>query len=309
MEWLALVYGASGTIWLQEIARNFDLTNPLYFAGLALILAGFIFKIGAFPFHQWIPDVYEGAPVAVTGFMSVCVKAAAFSILLRVFFVGFPEAQVNWEKVLWIVAVFTMSLGNLSAIAQRSVKRMLASSSIAHAGYALVGVVAAGGEKELGLGSVLYYLLAYTFMNLGAFGVLACLSRNGKECENFEDIGGLWQRKPLTAVALTAFMFSLAGVPPTAGFFAKYWVFLAGIRAGFYWLVIIGVLNSVLSAYYYLRVLVFAYMREEEREEEFPLPRPASVFALIILTLGTMILGIIPLRYWELAQKAVSPLL
>ncbi|MGE5445552.1 MAG: NADH-quinone oxidoreductase subunit N [Ignavibacteriales bacterium] len=304
---IALIYGASGTIFLDQIAAKFDVNNPLYLAGTALILAGFIFKIGAFPLHQWVPDIYEGAPMTVTGFMSVGVKAAAFSILLRVLFEGFSQIEADWTRVLWVVAAFTMTIGNLAAIAQRSVKRMLAYSSIAHAGYALVGVVAAYGEKELGLSSVLYYLFSYTFMNLGAFGVLSYLSKNGKECETLDDISGLWEKKPLTAVALGIFMFSLAGVPPTIGFFAKYRVFLSGVKAEFYWLVVIGVLNSVLSAYYYLRVLVYAYMREGK--VEFPSPQPASAVALTILTIGTLILGVFPLYSWEFAIKAAGSFL
>jgi NADH-quinone oxidoreductase subunit N len=304
---IALIYGASGTIFLDQIAAKFDVNNPLYLAGAALILVGFIFKIGAFPLHQWVPDIYEGAPMTVTGFMSVCVKAAAFAILLRVLFSGFSQIEADWTRVLWVVAAFTMTIGNLAAIAQRSVKRMLAYSSIAHAGYALVGVVAAHGGKELGLSSVLYYLFAYTFMNLGAFGVLSYLSKDGKECETLDDISGLWERKPIIAVALGIFMFSLAGVPPTVGFFAKYRVFLSGVRAEYYWLVVIGVLNSVLSAYYYLRVLVYAYMREGK--VELPRFQPASALALTILTIGTLILGIFPLYSWELALKAAGSFL
>jgi NADH-quinone oxidoreductase subunit N len=304
---MALIYGASGSIFLDQIAARFDINNPLYLAGTALILTGFVFKIGAFPLHQWVPDIYEGAPVTVTGFMSVGVKAAAFAILLRVFFEGFSEIETDWMQVLWVVSVFTMTIGNLAAIVQRSTKRMLAYSSIAHAGYALVGVVAAYGGKELGLSSVLYYLFAYTFMNLGAFGVLAYLSKDGKECETFEDISGLWQRKPLVAIALGIFMFSLAGIPPTIGFFAKYRVFLASVKAEFYWLAIVGILNSVISAYYYLRVLVYAYMRVEEAE--FPSFQPSSAVALTILTVGTLILGILPLYSWELALKVTGSFL
>ncbi|MCI0453667.1 MAG: NADH-quinone oxidoreductase subunit N [Candidatus Dadabacteria bacterium] len=304
---IALIYGASGTIFLDQIAKRFDITNPLFLAGTALILVGFIFKIGAFPLHQWIPDVYEGAPIAVTGFMSVGVKAAAFAILLRVLFEGFSLIDTSWTQVLWIVSVFTMTIGNLAALTQKSIKRMLAYSSIAHAGYALVGIVAAYVETKLGLSSVLYYLFAYTFMNLGAFGVLTYLSANGKECETFDDISGLWEKKPLAALALGIFMFSLAGVPPTIGFFAKYRVFLSGVRAEFYWLVVIAILNSVLSAYYYLRVLVYAYMREEK--VEFPSFKPTSAVALIILTIGTIILGLFPFYSWDLALKAADSFL
>jgi NADH-quinone oxidoreductase subunit N len=304
---IALIYGASGTIFLDEIAAKFNASNPLYLAGTALILTGFIFKIGAFPLHQWVPDIYEGAPVTVTGFMSVGVKAAAFAILLRVLFEGFSGIEANWMQVLWVVSAFTMTIGNLAAIVQTSIKRMLAYSSIAHAGYALVGVVASYGGKELGLSSVMYYLFAYMVMNLGAFGVLAYLSKDGKECETFDDISGLWQRKPLMAIALGIFMFSLAGIPPTIGFFAKYRVFLSAVKAEFYWLAIIGILNSVISAYYYLRVLVYAYMKEES--VVFPLFKPVSAAALAILTIGTLLLGILPLYSWDLAIKAADSFL
>jgi NADH-quinone oxidoreductase subunit N len=304
---IALIYGASGTIFLDEIAAKFNASNPLYLAGTALILTGFIFKIGAFPLHQWVPDIYEGAPVTVTGFMSVGVKAAAFAILLRVLFEGFSGIEANWMQVLWVVSAFTMTIGNLAAIVQTSIKRMLAYSSIAHAGYALVGVVASYGGKELGLSSVMYYLFAYMVMNLGAFGVLAYLSKDGKECETFDDISGLWQRKPLMAIALGIFMFSLAGIPPTIGFFAKYRVFLSAVKAEFYWLAIIGILNSVISAYYYLRVLVYAYMKEES--VVFPLFKPVSAVALAILTIGTLLLGILPLYSWDLAIKAADSFL
>ena len=304
---IALLYGASGSIYLAEIVSNFNPANPLFLAGSALVLVGFIFKIGAFPLHQWVPDVYEGAPMPVTAFMSVGVKAAAFAILLRVIFEGFTEIQFSIMPVLWIIAVFTMIVGNIAAIAQTSIKRMLAYSSIAHAGYALVGVVAAYGGEQLAVSSVIYYLFAYMFMNLGAFGVLAYLSKAGKECETFEDISGLWKKRPYIALALGVFMFSLAGIPPTIGFFAKYRIFLSAVQADFYWLAVIGILSSVVSAYYYLRVLVYAYMKEDTTT--FPSFQPASSIVLIILCLGTLILGVFPFDSWDLALEAAGSVL
>jgi NADH-quinone oxidoreductase subunit N len=304
---IALLYGASGSVYLDEILRNFDPANPLFLAGSALVLVGFIFKIGAFPFHQWVPDVYEGAPMPVTAFMSVGVKAAAFAILLRVIFEGFSEIQLSIMPVLWIVAVFTMIVGNIAAIAQKSIKRMLAYSSIAHAGYALVGVVAAYGGDKLAVSSVIYYLFAYMLMNLGAFGVLAYLSKDGKECETFDDIAGLWRKRPYLALALGVFMFSLAGIPPTIGFFAKYRVFLSAVQADFYWLAVIGILSSVISAYYYLRVLVYAYMKEETTT--FPSFKFASSIVLIVLCLGTLVLGVFPFDSWDLALEAAGSVL
>ncbi|MCZ6638517.1 MAG: NADH-quinone oxidoreductase subunit N [Candidatus Dadabacteria bacterium] len=304
---IALLYGASGSVYLDEIVSKFDPTNPLFLAGSALVLVGFIFKIGAFPLHQWVPDVYEGAPMPVTAFMSVGVKAAAFAILLRVIFEGFSEIQISIMPVLWIVAVFTMIVGNIAAIAQKSIKRMLAYSSIAHAGYALVGVVAAYGGDKLAVSSVIYYLFAYMFMNLGAFGVLAYLSRDGKECETFDDISGLWRKRPYLALALGVFMFSLAGIPPTLGFFAKYRLFLSAVQADFYWLAVIGILSSVVSAYYYLRVLVYAYMKEETTT--FPSYKFASSVVLIVLCIGTLVLGVFPFNSWNLALEAAGSVL
>jgi NADH-quinone oxidoreductase subunit N len=304
---IALLYGASGSVYLTEIVSKFDPANPLFLAGSALVLVGFIFKIGAFPLHQWVPDVYEGAPMPVTAFMSVGVKAAAFAILLRVIFEGFTEIQLSIMPVLWIIAVFTMIVGNIAAIAQTSIKRMLAYSSIAHAGYALVGVVAAYGGEKLAISSVIYYLFAYMFMNLGAFGVLAYLSRDGKECETFEDISGLWKKRPYLALALGVFMFSLAGIPPTIGFFAKYRIFLSAVQAGFIWLAVIGILSSVVSAYYYLRVLVYAYMKDDTAA--FPSFKIASSIVLIFLCIGTLILGVFPLDTWSRALEAAGAVL
>ncbi len=304
---IALLYGASGSVYLDEIVSKFDPTNPLFLAGSALVLVGFIFKIGAFPLHQWVPDVYEGAPMPVTAFMSVGVKAAAFAILLRVIFEGFSEIQISIMPVLWIVAVFTMIVGNIAAIAQKSIKRMLAYSSIAHAGYVLVGVVAAYGGDKLAVSSVIYYLFAYMFMNLGAFGVLAYLSRDGKECETFDDISGLWRKRPYLALALGVFILSLAGIPPTLGFFAKYRLFLSAVQADFYWLAVIGILSSVVSAYYYLRVLVYAYMKEETTT--FPSYKFASSVVLIVLCIGTLVLGVFPFGSWNLALEAAGSVL
>jgi len=200
-----------------------------------------------------------------------------------------------------------MIVGNIAAIAQTSIKRMLAYSSIAHAGYALVGVVAAYGGEKLAISSVIYYLFAYMFMNLGAFGVLAYLSRDGKECETFEDISGLWKKRPYLALALGVFMFSLAGIPPTIGFFAKYRIFLSAVQAGFIWLAVIGILSSVVSAYYYLRVLVYAYMKDDTAA--FPSFKIASSIVLIVLCIGTLILGVFPFDTWSRALEAAGSVL
>ncbi len=301
---IALVYGATGSIVFAEVAASFDINNILLIIGIALILIGFIFKIGAFPLHQWVPDIYEGAPITVTGFMSVGIKSAAFAVLLRVFFEAFPSFEANWLLVLWIVAVFTMTLGNISALMQNNLKRLLAFSSIAHAGYALIGVTAIIGDREYAFASVNFYLLAYTFMNLGAFGILAYLSKKGSECETFDQISGLWNKKPLIAVALTVFMVSLAGIPPFLGFFAKYRIFLAAIKAELFWLAVIGIINSVISAYYYLKIIVHIYMKESKFE--FPQLKIASSIAILILALINVFLGIFPMHTWEFALKAAN---
>lgn len=304
---IALVYGATGSIVFTEIAAAFDYGNPMLIMGTALIMIGFIFKIGAFPLHQWVPDIYEGAPITVTGFMSVGIKSAAFAVLLRVFLEAFPSFEANWLLVVWVVAVFTMSIGNISALMQSNLKRLLSFSSIAHAGYALIGIASMIGNREYAFASVNYYLLAYTFMNLGAFGILAYLSRKGSECETFEHISGLWSKKPIIAAALTVFMFSLAGIPPFLGFFAKYRIFVSAINAELYWLAVIGIVNSVISAYYYLKVIVFIYMKENRFE--FPQLKVASSVAIAILCLLNLFLGIFPLQTWDFAIKAANSIL
>jgi NADH-quinone oxidoreductase subunit N len=199
-----------------------------------------------------------------------------------------------------------MTLGNISALMQNNLKRLLAFSSIAHAGYAIIGITAIIGDREYAFASVNFYLLAYTFMNLGAFGILAYLSQKGSECETFDQISGLWNKKPLIAVALTIFMVSLAGIPPFLGFFAKYRIFLAAIKAELYWLAVIGIINSVISAYYYLKVIVYIYMKENKFS--FPQLKLTSSIAILILALLNVFLGIFPLHTWEYALKAANSL-
>ncbi|NIV43233.1 MAG: NADH-quinone oxidoreductase subunit NuoN [Candidatus Dadabacteria bacterium] len=301
---IALVYGATGSIVFTDIADAFDYGNPMLIVGVGLIFIGFIFKIGAFPLHQWVPDIYEGAPVTVTGFMSVGVKAAAFAVLLRAFLEAFPTFEANWLMALWVVAVFTMTIGNVSALLQNNLKRLLAFSSIAHAGYAIIGIASMIGNREYAFASVNYYLLAYMFMNLGAFGILAYLSKKESECETFDQIAGLWDKKPAIATALTIFMVSLAGIPPFLGFFAKYKIFLSAIEADLIWLAVIGIINSVISAYYYLKVIVYMYMKENKFD--FPQLKVASSVAIAVLCILNLFLGIFPLHTWDLALKAAN---
>lgn len=303
---IALLYGASGTLHFTEIISAYD-GSPMYITGVSLVLAGFVFKIGAVPLHQWVPDIYQGAPLPVTGYMSVAVKSAAFAVLLRIVIdlailpTGYLLTAVQ------IVAVLTMIIGNVAAIYQSSVKRMLAYSSIAHAGYVLVGVAALIADRSVGGQGIIFYLFAYTFMNLGAFAILSYLSRENRDCDTFDHIAGIWKRKPLTAIALGIFMFSLAGIPPTIGFFSKYRVFLSAVESGQSMLAVIGIIASVVSAYYYLKVLVYAFMKQDEYG--FGSYKPVSSIAITILAIGTVFFGIIPVFSWQFAVEASRNLL
>jgi NADH-quinone oxidoreductase subunit N len=307
---IALIYGATGTTNLKGIYEFVQkihlLTDPLLLIGMGLLIVGFGFKVASVPFHMWTPDVYEGAPTSVTAFMSVGPKAAGFAAFLRVFVYALSSLQTDWVWILWVLAVLTMTLGNVVAIAQKNIKRMLAYSSIAHAGYILVAMVAA---SELGTASVLFYLLAYAFMNLGAFGVVILYGRRGEENINIGDYSGMAYKYPLLAAAMAIFMFSLAGIPPTAGFVGKFYIFSSAVKAGYIGLAIIGVLNSALSVYFYLRVTVMMYMRNPEKEFAKLDLSPAMVIALIIAVLGTLQMGITPSRYLDLARQSILALM
>jgi len=307
---IALIYGATGTTHLKgiyEFVRKRDLlTDPLLLIGMSLLIVGFGFKVASVPFHMWTPDVYEGAPTSVTAFMSVGPKAAGFAAFLRVFLYSLSSLQTDWVWILWVLSVLTMTLGNVVAIAQRNIKRMLAYSSIAHAGYILVAMVAA---SELSTASILYYLLAYAFMNLGAFGVVILYGRRGEENILISDYSGMASKYPLLAAAMAIFMFSLAGIPPTAGFVGKFYIFSAAIKAGYIGLAIIGVLNSALSVYFYLRVTVMMYMRNPEKEQVGLDLSPAMVIALIITVFGTLQMGITPSQYLNLARQSILALM
>ena len=302
---IALIYVATGTTNLNGIAAaikedSLNSRNLLYM-GAGLMVIGLGFKTASVPFHMWTPDVYEGAPTSITAFMSVGPKAAGFAAFFRVFLIGLNGVMDQWITLIWVIAALTMTVGNLAAIVQTNIKRMLAYSSIAHAGYILVALVAA---NELGSASVLYYMLAYAFMNIGAFTVVIVLGRKGEENLNLEDYSGLAIRHPLLAFTMTVFMFSLAGIPPLAGFFGKFYVFSAAIKAGYVGLAVIGVLNSVMSVYYYLRVTVIMYMKEPSREFAPLSLSPFTLAALLIAIIGTIQLGIFPSQLLELAQSS-----
>ncbi len=295
---IALLYGATGTMYLPEMAEGLAARNApvMFWAGVGLFLIGFLFKVSAVPFHMWTPDVYQGAPTTLTGYMSTASKASAFASLILVLFYALPPER--WSLVLAVVAVATMVLGNVLALVQGNVKRMLAYSSIAHAGYVLVGLAA--GTTD-GYAGALYYLLIYSLMNIGAFGVMALLEWDGKEgrLQTVDSLAGVGFRKPLLGVAMGVFMFSLTGFPPLGGFFGKVAVFAPAIDAGLTWLAIVGVLASVLSAYYYLRVLFVFWMKSPEEQAEgarqasFPVPA-ASAVVIVACAALLLVIGFVP---------------
>ena len=307
---IALLYGATGSLYLKDIAAYISsknlLRNPMLLMSLVFLTIGFGFKIASVPFHMWTPDVYEGAPTSITAFMATGVKAAGFSALVRVFFSALPAFRPDWTSIMWVIALATMTLGNIVAISQTNIKRMLAYSSIAHAGYILVAFVAG---NDLGTSGILFYLMAYAFMNLGAFTVVILLGKKGEENTLINDYAGIGFKHPLLAAAMTIFLLSMAGIPPLGGFMAKFYVFSAAVKEKFYWLAILGVLNSAISVYYYLRVTVLMYFRESEREITGLEFSPASVFALILAVIGTLYMGIFPANVLSFAQKSIAGLM
>src|SRR5438874_2086158 len=256
---MSLMYGLSGTTNLRTMAITFvgQERDPRLVLAVILVVAGVGFKIAAVPFHMWAPDVYEGAPTPVTAFLSVGSKAASFAMLLRIFLEGMPSLSADWRILFEVLAIVTMTVGNLAALTQSNLKRMLAYSSIAHAGYLLIGVVAAGAGHTRGVTATLIYLFTYVFLQLGAFGIIILMRQRDVIGDELKDLTGLYHRRPVAAFAMLLFMLSLGGIPPTAGFMGKFWLFSAAIEAGFVWLAVIGVLNSAISLYYYIRVVVF----------------------------------------------------
>jgi NADH-quinone oxidoreductase subunit N len=323
---LALIYGATGTTDFPAIASAIaggtaDLR--LTILAMALVLVGLAFKVSAVPFHMWTPDAYEGAVTPATTFMAVVVKASVVGVLLRVVFVAFGDellasGAVGWPPVIAALAAITLIVGNLAAIVQKSVKRMLAYSSIAHAGFILVGVAAAsvrgheGGWDASALSSVLYYLLAYAVSNVLAFGSLIAVGSRGKEAVSYEDLAGVGRRHPLVAVPFVLGLLSLMGFPPTAGFFAKYYVLEAAVAAGggMVWLAVLGVVASAVGAYYYLRVIVFLFMRQPEPGAPIAVPMRSMYVATALILSGYFVLrmGLAPNAYLELALDAARHL-
>ena len=308
---ISLLYGATGSTLLPtviaEIQQNAS-GNPLVIVGLALVVVAMCFKIAIVPFHMWTPDVYTGAPTPVTGFLSGAAKAAGFAVFIRVLMTGIPLDGANWENLLWILAVLTMTVGNVMALRQNEVKRMLAFSSIAHAGYVLVAVVVGSTSAISG---VIFYSCAYALMGTGAFGILT-IRDAGRVPRTFDDLAGYGKRNPTLAILMSLFIFSLVGLPLTGGFIGKLQIFSAALQEGWIWLTVIAILNSALSVYYYLRVVMFMYMREGALPEGAMVSGNTSGFAMTGL-LGTAVavlyLGLFPDRILELASLSILALL
>jgi NADH-quinone oxidoreductase subunit N len=303
----SLLYGFAGTTSIYDLALVIQeggiALTPL-FGSLLLVLVGFGFKISAVPFHFWAPDVYEGAPTPVTGFLSTASKAAGFAVLMRVLLVAFPETMPYWTGVVAVLSVASMTLGNSLALAQRNIKRMLAYSSIAHAGYALIGVVA---FSPLGITSVVYYLGAYLLTNLAAFGVVVAFWRVVGSDE-IADYAGLSRRAPWLSIALLVAFLSLAGMPPLGGFIGKVLVFAAAVQSEYYWLALVGIINSIVGLYYYLTVLKVVYLfRSEHEDEPLPISRPYAM-ALTILTVGIILMGTLIAPFFEWGTTAAATL-
>lgn len=301
---IALIYGAAGTTSIPGIAEKLttESQSPLLLAGTFLLIVGFGFKVAIVPFHQWAPDVYEGAPTTIAAFISAGPKAAGFAAFIRIFIEALSDIQTEWGGVVVLLAMLTMTVGNVIAIAQTNIKRMLAYSSIAHAGYVLIGLAAANPEGKL---SAMLYLLVYCVMNIGAFGAVILARTADGENLMISDYAGLGFRKPLLGGFLTLMLLSLAGFPPTAGFVGKFYLFKSAIGAELYLLVIVGAINTAISAFYYLRVVVTMYMREPEEELEFN-PYPSTlVIGLVLAAVGILLIGILPSLLLNPAQNAV----
>jgi NADH-quinone oxidoreductase subunit N len=307
---IALTYGATGTVDLAEIGAFLQQPTlvaedrTLLLAGAALVLVAFGFKVALAPFHMWTPDVYEGSPTPVTAFMSVGTKGAAFAALLRILQIALPTQITFWLPVLGTLAVVTMLIGNIGALVQTNVKRMLAYSSIGHAGYIALAVMSASARGTEGF---LFYMLAYGLTNLGAFAVVIALERRGEAAWALDDFSGLFRRQPFLAIAMAIFMLSLAGVPPTAGFFGKFYVFTAAYEAGLGWLVLVAVISSAIAAFFYLRVVVRMFMEEPVREIEPQLVRSLSG-GIVIAAVATLLFGLIPTPVVAIAERALLAL-
>jgi len=303
---MVLLYGFAGATGLEAIARAVGmgaLQNPALLMGMVLLAAGFGFKIAAVPFHMYLPDMYEGAPTPVVAYMAGATELAGVAVLVRVFLLGLPGLQVDWGLLFWVLAVLTMTIGNLVAIAQANIKRMLAYSTIAHMGYILIGPVVG---SPLGVAAVLFYSLAYALMTIGAFAMVVFLTHGAVRGDQIDDFTGLAQKHPVAAAIMLLFLLSLTGIPPTAGFVGKLYLFASAVEAGYYWLVIIAVVNSAISLFYYMRVVVAMYMRDVPSGGIATSPSFALNIALLLAAAGTLLLGIFPGPIIELARASAA---
>ncbi len=303
---VSLVYGLTGATQLSELAATLSRdgpSDPMLVLATVFMVTGLLFKVGAAPLHMWVPDVYEGAPTTITAFMSVGPKAAAFAIILRIFPEALTVVDDIWLPVVTVVAVLTLTLGSFVALVQTNIKRMLAYSSIAHAGFALLGLVAGGQD---GIAGIMLYLLIYAFMNLGIFGTVVMMRKGDFGGENIEDYAGLAKSHPGLALLMLIFLFSLAGIPPTAGFFAKFYILAALVAQGHVALAVIAVLLSAVAAYFYLRIVMLMYMKEPARSFDLALTPPLRL-ALAVAGLGTVGIGLFPAWFLDMARGAVFP--
>ncbi|MCB8962805.1 MAG: NADH-quinone oxidoreductase subunit N [Ardenticatenales bacterium] len=296
---IALIYGATGATALPDVLAGLSGGSGLGLAGVALLLVGFGFKVAVVPFHSWTPDVYEGAPTVVTAFMSVGAKVGGFAAMMRVFMAAFPNVSDTWIPVLAVLSALTMIVGNVAALGQQNIKRMLAYSSIAHAGYIMMAVAAG---TDLGISAALFYMFAYLFTNMGAFALVAAVERRDGTGLRLEDYKGLAKRHPVIALVLAYFMLSLTGIPPSGGFTGKFFVFQAAMDADLLWLTVVGVVTTVVSGYFYLRVVFMMFMFEGEGMVRL---RPALGLAVFLALVGTLLLGFAPGPWYEMARQAV----
>jgi NADH-quinone oxidoreductase subunit N len=304
---VALVYGATGSVNLTVVRESILHGNsePVFLAvAAALMFVGLAFKVSAAPFQVWTPDVYQGAPTPVSAFLSAGPKAATFAVFLRIFVTAFEPIGGRWQPLVWVVALASMCVGNFAALWQTNIKRMLAYSSVAHAGYVLVALAA---QNDTGIAAAMFYLAAYAFMNLGAFACVAYLSGKNEKYQSIDDFKGLSRTQPMAAAMFTIFLASLIGVPLTGGFFGKFYIFKAALESHMIWLAVLGLLNSAVAAYYYLRILVMMYMHDPaEATQSAERLGFSTRVALVLPALGTLVLGIFPSWVLEMASKSAA---
>lgn len=306
---MSFAYGFSGSTNLADIARQAELgafEDPFLVLAVVLIAVGFAFKVALFPFHLWAPDAYQGAPTPVAALLSVGSKAAAFAVFMRIFLVAFPEFQPQWSKLMWLLSALTMIFGSVVAISQKNIIRMLAYSSIAHAGMIVIGLLV---FNRTGVSGVLYYLLVYLFMNLGAFSVVALAGKTESGGLNISDCKGLAARYPLTSLFMALFLLALAGVPPTGGFTAKFFILASAVDAGYYWLAALGVTTTAVALFFYARVIYYMYMKEPEGQPITVQTGVVGTWVLLIAAAGTLISGLYPAPFMEFATHAIEPLI